>query len=102
MSESAAAGLTGPYADCGTSPRAYEVSRAIIVANKLINREDLVVLMRLCERCTPGDLDSYVNKVGVHSVMKMWDDRLHMAPSNCHCVLHGQGMPGPPEVGLVD
>ena len=51
-----------------------------LVRDMLVNRDGIIVLMRRCETCTPRDLDSFLNRVGVHSVLKQWTDVLVSAP----------------------
>ena len=51
-----------------------------VVYDMLISREDLDLLMEICERAAPDDLDSCMNHVGVHAVISMWMDMLATAP----------------------
>ena len=55
-------------------------NRQNVVQNMLIEKGALNVLMHLCERAVPRDVDSFLNLVGVHSVMKMWNQLLRSAP----------------------
>jgi len=56
----------------------HEIQR--VVYNMLLSRDDLDMLMAMCERAAPGDIDSYMNHAGVHSVMHMWMDMLVTSP----------------------
>ena len=51
-----------------------------LVRDMLVNKDGIIVLLRRCETCTPRDLDSFLNRVGVHSVLKQWTDVLVSAP----------------------
>lgn len=46
----------------------------------LMSRQNLNVFLRLCERASPRDIDSYMNHVGIHAVTRTWREILRSAP----------------------
>ncbi len=55
-------------------------ARQVVAYNMFITVNDLAALMRLCERGMVGDIDSFINNVGVHAVLQQWNKLLRSAP----------------------
>ena len=66
--------------------RRYQVQR--LVNEMLVGRDSLDSLMRMCETCTTGDIDSFLNRVGVHCVLKQWTESLRSAPPKADDMLY--------------
>lgn len=49
--------------------------------NSLMSRQNLDVFLRLCERASPRDIDSFMNHVGIHAVVRTWREMLKTAPN---------------------
>ena len=83
------AGLDPPQANPVSvdSVRNFEIRK--IVRNMLITRNNLNLLTRLCERCAPGDFDSFINRVGIHIVLNVWSMLLMTAPEKIDKLLNG-------------
>ena len=47
----------------------------------MLNRQNINTFLHLCERASPGDIDSFMNHVGVRAVMRTWCDNLKVAPN---------------------
>lgn len=47
----------------------------------LMSRQNLDVFLRLCERASPHDIDSFMNHVGIHAVTRTWREMLRTAPN---------------------
>lgn len=47
----------------------------------LMSRQNLDVFLRLCERASPQDIDSFMNHVGIHAVTRTWREMLKTAPN---------------------
>jgi hypothetical protein len=61
-------------------PDPVTYSRQIVVYNMFVSVDDLAALMRLCERGRMGDIDSFINIVGVNAVLRHWNKTLRIAP----------------------
>jgi hypothetical protein len=57
-------------------------ARQVMTSNMIITVQDLASLMHLVERATVGDIDTFVESVGVHAVFWLWQRLLEMAPVN--------------------
>lgn len=66
--------------------RLYEVQR--LVKDMLVDRVSLGSLMRRCETCVQSDIDSFLNRVGIHSVLKQWTESLRSAPPKVDNMLY--------------
>lgn len=55
-------------------------SKQIVVYDMFVTIGDLATLMRLCERGRAGDIDSFINIVGVNAVLRHWNKNLRIAP----------------------
>ena len=53
----------------------------------LISRQNLDVFLHLCERASPGDIDSFMNHVGIHAVVRTWSEMLQTAPNKVDRIL---------------
>ena len=47
----------------------------------LMSRQNLDAFLHLCERASPGDIDSFMNHVGIRAVVRTWSDMLQTAPN---------------------
>jgi hypothetical protein len=47
----------------------------------LMSRQNLDVFLHLCERASPGDIDSFINHVGIRAVVRTWSELLQSAPN---------------------
>lgn len=47
----------------------------------LISRRDLDTLLHLCDRASDGDIDTYINHVGIRAVTRTWVEMLRSAPN---------------------
>ena len=61
-------------------PIAVIYARQVVAYNMFITVNDLATLMRLCERGIVGDIDSFINNIGVHAVLQQWNKLLRAAP----------------------
>ena len=57
-------------------------ARQVMASNMIIDVQNLVSLMHLLEKATIGDIDTFVECVGVHAVFWLWQRLLEMAPVN--------------------
>jgi len=53
----------------------------INVKKALMSRQNLNVFLHLCERASPRDIDSFMNHVGIHAVLRTWREMLRSAPN---------------------
>jgi hypothetical protein len=75
------AGLDPEVPIAGALPPVLQrIASQHLVRDMLVHKDGVIVLLRRCETCTPRDLDSFLNRVGVHSVLKRWTDVLESAP----------------------
>ena len=75
------AGLTPPEPPVGAGDSAKRTfADRVLVSNMLIERNDMTILLRMCERAAADDVDSYMNNVGIHAVMEVWGENLKAAP----------------------
>ena len=75
------AGLDPEFPIAGALPPVLQrIASQHLVQDMLVHKDGIIVLLRRCETCTPRDLDSFLNRVGVHSVLKQWTDLLVSAP----------------------
>jgi hypothetical protein len=51
------------------------------IKRMLITRLDLTSLLHLCDRASAGDVDTFMNHVGVRAVMRTWVEMLRTAPT---------------------
>ena len=56
-------------------------NRQMLAYNMLVARQDLVSLLHFMENCVVGDVDTFIESVGVHPVMRSWYRLLEMCPS---------------------
>jgi hypothetical protein len=61
-------------------PPAVIYARQVVANNMFITVNDLAALLRLCERGMVGDIDSFINTLGVHAVLQQWNKLLRAAP----------------------
>ena len=57
-------------------------ARQVMASNMIISIQNLESLMHLLEKATIGDIDTFVECVGVHAVFWLWQRLLEMAPVN--------------------
>jgi hypothetical protein len=70
-------------------PAAFQLFKSqTIVGEYMVTRRNLDLLLTLCERCEPGNLDSFVGQVGIHSVLKLFFNRMQMAPRKAQRLLN--------------
>jgi hypothetical protein len=65
----------GPALDVGL------FTRQVLAYNMLASPDSLNTIMHFLESATEGDIDTYINCVGVSSVLAMWGRLLEMAPA---------------------
>lgn len=53
----------------------------VLVGERLIHTHDLLAVMHMLERATPGDIDTFINSTGVTSVFAPW--RRYLAIATC-------------------
>ena len=65
------------------APAAQMGQRAVemYVKNRLMNRQNVNMFLHLCERASPDDIDSFINHVGIHAVLRVWSQNLQVAPN---------------------
>lgn len=57
-------------------------AQQLLVSNRIVSTDCLRLIMHLLEKSTEGDIDSYVECVGVHAVFSIWQRMLETAPVN--------------------
>ena len=65
----------GPAADVAL------FSRQVLAYNMLVSPENLNTIMHFLERATEGDIDTFINCAGIHSVLNCWNRLLQMCPT---------------------
>jgi hypothetical protein len=69
----------------GAAPIPPNLVRAYIMQmytkKHLMSRQNLDVFLHLCERASPGDIDSFINHVGIRAVVRTWSELLQSAPN---------------------
>ena len=82
-------GLDPEIPPVGAAPAVLQnIVAQSIARDMLIHRVGLDILTRHCETCTPRDIDSFLNRTGVHTVLKQWSDLLRSAPPKVDRLLH--------------
>ena len=47
----------------------------------LISRQNLDTFLHLADNATPGDIDTFMNHVGIHAVVRTWTEMLRTSPN---------------------
>jgi hypothetical protein len=53
----------------------------------LVDVRDLISVMHQCQRAVAYDVDTFINRLGVHAVMRMWNRELQSAPVRADSLL---------------
>lgn len=65
----------GPAADVGL------FTRQVLAYNMLVSPDTLNMIMHFLERATDGDIDTFIDSVGVHSILACWNRLVQMCPA---------------------
>jgi hypothetical protein len=77
-----------PPAGGAVPPRRARAYIMQVYSNKhLMSRQNLDAFLHLCERASPGDIDSFMNHVGIRAVVKTWSEMLQSAPNKINRLL---------------
>ena len=70
-----------------TNNRTHLFVQQALVCNMLVDVRDLISVMHQCQRAVAYDVDTFINRLGVHAVMRMWNRELQSAPVRADSLL---------------